>query len=100
VVNGGESGEARRKAKEGVKMPTLESELDELIARQENVRPDQVTLELIREKRETEVYPNARVDFSTNYGGHIATGRFYGLTEAKATIEKAYKFLTRFSKRK
>jgi hypothetical protein len=81
-------------------MSTLEKELDELIARQENVRPDQVTLELIRDRRETEVYPNARLDFSTNYGGHIPTGRFYGLAEAKATVEKAYKFLARFSKKK
>lgn len=100
MVNGDESGEARRKMKEGVKMPTLESELDELIARQENVRPDQVTLELIRKKREAEVNLNSRVDFSTNYGGHIAVGRFYGLAEAKAAVERAYKFLTRFSKTK
>ena len=81
-------------------MPTLESELDELIARRENVRPDEVTLELIRHKREADVYPNSRVDFSTNYGGHIATGRYYGLAEANAAVEKAYKFLMRFSKRK
>jgi hypothetical protein len=79
---------------------TLEKELDELIARQEKVRPDQVTLELIRDKREAEVYPNARLDFATNYGGHILTGRFYGVAEAKTAVERAYKFLARFSKKK
>jgi hypothetical protein len=79
---------------------TLEKELDELIARQEKVRPDEVTLKLIRAKREAEVYPNARIDFSSNYGGHIATGRFYGVAEAKACVRKAYEFLARFAKKK
>ena len=95
-MNGEQSGGARRKAK-GAKMPTLEKELDELIARREKVRPEQVTLEFIRDKRESEVYAKERLDLTTNYGGKVATGRFYGWTEAKAAVEKAYLFLARFS---
>jgi len=97
-VSADQSGGTRRKAK-GAKMLTLEKELDELIAQQEKVRPDQVTLELIRERREVEVYPKAPIDFANNMGGCNPTGRFYSLAEAKATIEKAYRFLMQFGKK-
>lgn len=81
-------------------MSTFEKKLDDLIAKQDHVSPNEVTLEYIRSRRESDIYPKANFNFNTKYGGYNRT-RLRVLTPAriKASIESAYKFLARFNKK-
>jgi hypothetical protein len=101
AVKRDQSGGARRKCEEGIKVSTLEKELNELIARQEDVRPDQVTLELIRDKREAEVYPNAPVNLSMPHGGFtVRAPRFLTHPEGEALIREGTRLLAKYSRKK
>jgi hypothetical protein len=77
---------------------TLEKELDELIAREENVSPEDVTLEFIRKKRDEEVYPKAPVNLTMPHGGFVARARrFLTHLEGKALVTRGNRFLAKFS---
>lgn len=79
-------------------MPTLEEKLDALIASQDNVRPDEVTLEHIRQVRDQ----NKKVtyDFSTRYGGfNRRSGKVLTPSQAQGIINAAYRFLSRFGRK-
>jgi len=76
-------------------MPTLEDKLDTLIARQDHVRRDEVTLEHIRHVRDQ----NGKVtyDFSTRYGGfNRRSGKVLTPSQARGIINAAYRFLGRY----
>ena len=53
----------------------LERVLTEKIARDLNVKPEDVTPEFIEEWRKKNLYPLARLDMKTLYGGYIGHGR-------------------------
>jgi len=80
-------------------MSALEEKLDELIAKQDHIRPQDVTLEYIRRNRKEN--PTEKYDFSTHYGGYNKRGGVV-LTAAQTrdAISKAYRFLGEFAKRK
>ena len=82
------------------KMSILEEKLDQLIAKQDDIRPEDVTLEHIRNQRDNEIYPNGDFDFSTKYGGYNRSASHW-LTRNQAidTIRRAYTFLATFAKR-
>ena len=82
-------------------MSTLEKKLDALIAQQDHVQPEDVTLEHIREQRDkSESYANAKLDLSTRYGGYVRTsGRLLSPAETIAMVRAAYRFLASFAKR-
>jgi hypothetical protein len=77
-------------------MSALEKKLDDLIAQQDRVRPEDVTLEYIRKKRDQA--PNIDFEFSTNYGGYHRKGaRVFTQRQALEMVRSAYQFLHRFS---
>ena len=79
-------------------MSTLEKKLDELIAHEDSVRPEDVTLEHIRQKRDQS--PDTALDFSTRYGGYIrGSGKVLTVTQAREIVRAAYGFLARFVRR-
>ena len=49
---------------------SLDTLLRELIAAQDDVRPEEVTLDYIREQREKRFYPSVRYDTDSRYGGY------------------------------
>ncbi len=78
-------------------MSTLEKKLDDLIAKADHVRPEDVTLEYIRRVRDKN--DNVPYDFSTQYGGfHRRNGRGLTAHESKEIVTAAYRFLGRFSR--
>jgi hypothetical protein len=81
-------------------MPTFEEKLDALIASQDHIRPEDVTLEYIRQQRSQA--PDPALDFSTRYGGYIkgSAQRVLTSTQAKKIVSAAYEFLARFAARK
>jgi low affinity Fe/Cu permease len=80
-------------------MSALEEKLDALIAKQDHVRPQDVTLEHIRRNRDEK--PTDTYDFSTHYGGYNKRGgRVLTVAQTREAISTAYKFLGTFSKRK
>ena len=79
----------------------LESRLDklvtELIARDLNVRPEDITPEFIRHWRDEHLYPVAEVDLTTLYGGYNGEGRrILTRTEIKSDRDHAARFFSRF----
>lgn len=80
-------------------MSALEDKLDALIAKQDNVRPQDVTLDYIRRNREEK--PTDNYDFSTQYGGYNKRGgKVLTIAQTRDAIASAYRFLGGFSKRK
>jgi hypothetical protein len=80
-------------------MSTLEEKLDILIAKQDHVQPEDVTLEYIRQKREEK--PTDKYDFTTYYGGYNKRGgKVLTVAQTREAISRAYQFLGGFSKRK
>jgi hypothetical protein len=80
-------------------MPTLEEKLDALIASQDHVRPDEVTLEHIRQVRDQ----NGKItyDFSTRYGGfNRRHGKVLTPSQALGIINSAYRFLRRYGRKR
>lgn len=75
----------------------LERLIVEKIARDLNVKPEEVTPEFIMKWRKEHLYPNAKVDFTTLYGGYNRGGRRV-LTgeEVQSNKEEAEKFLSAF----
>jgi hypothetical protein len=81
------------------KMSGLEEKLDALIAKQDHVRPQDVTLEHIRQNRKE--HPAEKYDFSTHYGGYNKRGgKVWTAAQTREAISSAYKFLSTFSRRK
>ena len=70
-----------------------------MIAEQDHVQPEDVTLEHIRQKREQN--PNANFDFSTRIGGYNRPGgHVLTVAQSREVIRSAYKFLSSFGKTK
>jgi hypothetical protein len=82
-------------------MSTLEKKFDALIAQQDHVQPEDVTLEHIREQRDkSESYANTKPDCSTRYGGYVRTsGRLLSPSETIEMVRAAYRFLASFAQR-
>jgi hypothetical protein len=51
---------------------SLDDLLTRLIAAQEGIRPEEVTTEYIHEQREARIYPAAKPNNGTTYGGYHA----------------------------
>ncbi len=83
-------------------MSTLEKKLDALIAQQDHIQPEDVTLEHIREQRDKSLeYANAKYDFSTRYGGYVrASARLLTPSQTREVVLAAYKFLGGFARKK
>jgi len=80
-------------------MSALEKKLDVLIAEQDNIRPQDVTLEHIQKMRDNDT--NVSCDFSTHYGGYNKSGkRVLSAAQASEMIRSAYRFLGRFARRR
>jgi hypothetical protein len=80
-------------------MSTLEKKLDSLIAQQDHVQPEDVTLEHIRKWRDQNV--NAVYDFSTRYGGYNrGAGRTLSPAQEAEIVRAAYRFLSQFRQKK
>jgi hypothetical protein len=80
-------------------MPTLEDKLDALIASQDHIRPDEVDLEHIRHVRDQN--KEITYDFSTRYGGfNRRNGRVLTPSQARGIINAAYRFLSRYARKK
>lgn len=79
----------------------LESRLDQvvtqLIARDLDVKPEEITPEFIQRWRDENLYPVANVDLTTLYGGYNGVGRRV-LTRAEivSNREQAEKFFSQF----
>jgi hypothetical protein len=79
-------------------MSALEKKLDVLIAEQDHIRPQDVTLEHIQKVRDSNT--NVNCDFSTHYGGYNKSGkRVLTAAQASEMIRAAYRFLGRFARR-
>jgi len=80
-------------------MSVLEKKLDSLIAQEDNVRPEDVTLEYIRRMRDCN--PNITYDFTTRYGGYNRRGKRV-LTPAQSAniIVAGYRYLSRFGRQR
>jgi hypothetical protein len=83
-------------------MSTLEKKLDVLIAQQDHIQPEDVTLEHIREQRDKNPqYAHAKYDFSTRYGGYVRPGaRLLNPAQTRDVVLAAYKFLAGFGHKK
>jgi hypothetical protein len=80
-------------------MSTLEKKLDALIAREDHVQPEDVTLEYIRNQRKKNV--NLKYDFSTQYGGYNHKGeKVLSPAESSALVATGYRFLALFKRPK
>jgi hypothetical protein len=80
-------------------MSTLEKKLDALIAQQDHIQPEDVTLEHIRHVRDQ----NGKVtyDFSTRYGGfNRRSGKVLTPSQARGIINAAYRFLGRYRRQR
>jgi hypothetical protein len=76
----------------------LERVITEKIARDQHIRPEEVTPEYIHEWRKKNLYPYARVTLTTKYGGYQGTGRRVLTGEEVLTQrEQAEEFLRQFS---
>jgi hypothetical protein len=75
----------------------LDRFLTELIAKQEGVRPEEVTMEYIRRQRETRFYPKARYIVTSPKGGYSTAGlRVRSRDENIALNERIDAFLRDF----
>jgi hypothetical protein len=74
VVEKGRQMSAIAEQEELVVREGLERFLERLIAQRDGVRPEDVTEEYIRRKRAERVYPIARFEIGSNYGGYDTTG--------------------------
>ncbi|HTS78572.1 MAG TPA: hypothetical protein VMG40_20345 [Bryobacteraceae bacterium] len=76
-------------------MPTLEEKLDVLIAKQDHIKPNEVTLDHIRHLRDENKQEN--FDFSTRYGGYNRRGgRVLTAVQSRAWINAAYRLLGQY----
>lgn len=73
----------------------LERFVVRLIAEQENVEPDDVTLDYIRRQRDNNVYPKMRFERSSQYGGYIVHDDFvnYSRDEIKRLVKESFEGL-------
>jgi hypothetical protein len=75
----------------------LEEKLTELIAQALGVSPDDITPEFIHKWREEHIYPNARYDFSSRYGGYNSARRIVlSRAEIESHRKQAEAFLAQF----
>ena len=78
-------------------MSMLEKKLDSLIAAQDHIRPEEVTLEHIRKTRDKN--QDIKYDFSTRYGGYNRRGRrVLTIAQSNSLVRSAYQFLSRFGR--
>lgn len=72
----------------------LEVLITRLIAEQEGIPEEKVTVEYIREQREKRFYPNTRYNIGSDYGGYDAVGlKFSTIQELLDLESRADKFL-------
>lgn len=84
--------------RKGATMSPLENRLDELIARFLGVSPEEVTTEFIHGWREKHIYPRAKYDFSTHYGGYAPPNKIvFSPVELEEMANRADKFLAQFA---
>jgi hypothetical protein len=77
-------------------MSDLEKKLDALIAEADHVRPEDVTLEYVRQTRNRNT--NVTYDCSTMYGGfNRRNGRVLSPSQSAEIISAAYRFLKGFA---
>jgi len=74
-------------------MPEISKEslgelLNRLIATQENIRPEEVTVEYIQKQRESRLYPTTRYNISTEYGGYDPNGLEFFTQDELCSIQK------------
>jgi len=83
-------------------MSTLEKKLDNLIAQQDHIQPEDVTLEHIREqRRKNPLYAENEYDTSSRYGGYVRTNaRLLTQLQTHRMVIAAYKFLADFTRKK
>jgi hypothetical protein len=67
---------------------TLEELLTRLIATQEGIRQDEVTVEYIHEQRKQHLYPTIRYDIGTEYGGYSTEGLKFFTQDELEDIEQ------------
>jgi hypothetical protein len=78
-------------------MSDLEQKLNALIAEEDKVQPEDVTLEHIRQTRDRN--EDVKYDFSTQYGGfNRRNGKVLNPHQSRDLIAAAYSFLGRFSR--
>jgi hypothetical protein len=86
------------KLRKGQAMSILDHKLTELIARDLNISPEEVTLESIHKWREEKLYPKAIYDFDGKYGGYHYAGLETLSVEEIEEIEKVSDdFLAQFA---
>ena len=72
----------------------LETLFRQLIAAQDDIRPEDVTLDYIRSQRERRFYPNTRYDTDSRYGGYDSRRlRFLSRNELDEVSEQVAKRL-------
>ena len=81
----------------GVSMSPLEKKLNSLIAKQLGVRPEEVTIEFVRNVRRKRIYPKIKVDFNTRIGGLVSNKRQLTGEEAERAIKVGEEFLHQFA---
>lgn len=67
---------------------SLDDLLRKLIAAQEGIDPEQVTVEYIRKQRERRFYPSTRYSIGSKYGGYDSTGLIFLTREELEAIER------------
>jgi hypothetical protein len=77
-------------------MSDLEKKLNALIAEADHVKPEDVTLDYIRQSRDRN--SSVTYDCSTMYGGfNHRNGRVLSPSQSEEIITSAYRFLKRFA---
>lgn len=78
-------------------MSDLEKKLDALIAEEDHIRPEEVTLEYVRQSRAKN--ENISYDCSTLYGGfNRRNTKVLTAQQSKDVVKAAYRFLGMFSR--
>lgn len=81
-----------------LKTSPLERKIEELIARDLGIAPNEVTAEFIQRWREEHLYTNAQHGLNAKYGGYNSrSGRILSVTEIEAVKERAERFMQLFS---
>lgn len=82
----------------GAVMVDLEHKLDVLIAKELGVTPEEVTTEFIHNWRVEHIYPCAKYDFTSHYGGYTSPGKILlNSTEIEEMTKRVDEFLAQFS---
>lgn len=79
------------------KLQELDAYLTKLIAAQEGIDQEKITVSYIQEQREKLIYKTKRFDISSQYGGYDLTGlKVLTRQELEAIDDRANRFLASF----